>query len=210
MTTQQDAPKSTRQGALCVVVMAALAGLAGCDGAPETEPESERRSAAQVAAEVEAEAAEAEEAEIEEARERGKRAALEYIAEARARGELPPAPTEEREPEGPVPTAQSLSAEVEGDLDRDLIRRVVRAHLGEVRECYNKGLEHNPKLAGRISVQFTITGEGKASEAKMAESSLADAAVESCVIATVHRWIFPKPGDGAPVTVNYPFELSAS
>lgn len=186
MTTKERALK------ICVVALAGIAGIAGCDSA--------------------ADAAAAEEAEIAEAREHGKRVALEYIAEARARGELPEQAAEE--PEGPgqvvAPTPGkpgTLEATVEGDLDRDLIRRVVRAHIGDVRDCYNAGLVKNAELAGKISVRFTITAEGKATAASVAESSLADAAVERCISAAVGGWIFPRPGEGE-VAVVYPFELS--
>lgn len=186
---------------ICVVALAGIAGvagIAGCDSA--------------------ADAAAAEEAEIAEAREHGKRVALEYIAEARARGELPE--QQAAEPEGPgqvvapspgasgAPgTPGALEATVEGDLDRDLIRRVVRAHIGDVRDCYNAGLVKNAELAGKIAVRFTITAEGKATGASVAESSLADAAVEGCISGAVGRWIFPRPGEGE-VAVVYPFELS--
>ncbi len=192
MTTKERALK------ICVVALAGIAGIAGCDSA--------------------ADAAAAEEAEIAEAREHGKRVALEYIAEARARGELPEQQAEEPEGPGqvvaPTPgapgapkTPGSLEATVEGDLDRDLIRRVVRAHIGDVRDCYNAGLVKNAELAGKISVRFTITAEGKATAASVAESSLADAAVERCISGAVGGWIFPRPGEGE-VAVVYPFELS--
>jgi TonB family protein len=150
------------------------------------------------------------EAEIAEAREHGKRVALEYIAEARARGELPEQAAEE--PEGPgqvvAPTPGSLEAVVEGGLARELIRRVVRAHIGDVRDCYNAGLAKDAALAGRIAVRFTITAEGQVADVGVAERSLADAAVERCIGGAVARWIFPRPDDGAPVAVTYPFELS--
>ncbi len=108
-----------------------------------------------------------------------------------------------------VPTVREAKAEVVGGLDKDLIRRVVRAHVNEVRHCYNQGLVKDPNLKGRVAVQFTIGATGKVSSSVVAESDLKDGAVSSCIAQAVRRWSFPKPASGGAAMVTYPFILQA-
>jgi TonB family protein len=102
--------------------------------------------------------------------------------------------------------AGEVVAKVEGSLDKDLIRRVVRAHIPEIRFCYNAALERDPKAEGRVIVDFTIGTEGRVTESKIGESTLADAEATECMRVAVARWSFPKP-DGGTVAVSYPFVL---
>ncbi len=92
----------------------------------------------------------------------------------------------------------------EGTIDKDAIRKVVRAHIGEVRTCYDEGLQRDPTLAGRLVVAFEITPQGATAGAKIAESTLADPQVGACIAAAVGRWAFPAP-QGGSVSVSYPF-----
>lgn len=104
------------------------------------------------------------------------------------------------------PIAPEVRASFKGTLDPDLIRRIVRAHIPEVRHCYNEGLGRDPELAGRVAIAFTIAETGNVEASKIQESSLADDEVSACIQAAVTRWIFPRP-DGGAVEVVYPFVL---
>jgi biopolymer transport protein ExbD len=99
-------------------------------------------------------------------------------------------------------------ATVAGDLDADIIRRIVRAHLNEVRTCYRAGLDKDPKLAGSVTIDFVIAASGKVSSSVVASSDLADASVANCIAKAVKRWVFPKPKPAGEVKVSYPFELA--
>jgi TonB family protein len=105
------------------------------------------------------------------------------------------------------PQVLATKAEVVGGLDKDLIRRVVRAHINEVRYCYNQGLAKDANLKGRVAVQFTIGGTGKVTSAVVGETDLKDRAVGSCIAQAVKRWSFPKPASGGAAIVTYPFIL---
>jgi Ca-activated chloride channel family protein len=105
-----------------------------------------------------------------------------------------------------VPTVRQAKAEIQGSLDKDLIRRIVRAHISEVRACYNKGLARDPNLKGRVSIQFMIDGGGKVLSAKVREDTLTDKTVGTCIAAAVLRWTFPKPTSSS-VIISYPFVL---
>lgn len=97
-----------------------------------------------------------------------------------------------------------------GALDKDIIRRVVRQHLAEVRTCYETGLQRDPALKGRASIQFTIAPTGEVAAAVVADNTLKDATVGECIAAAVKTWKFPAPEGGGNVVVTYPFVLEST
>lgn len=97
---------------------------------------------------------------------------------------------------------------VRGALDKELVRRVVRQHLNEVRYCYEQALSRQPTLAGRVVVQFTIAPTGRVLVSALQSSSLEAPNVEACVVAATRRWEFPQPSGGGLVVVSYPFQLA--
>ncbi len=99
------------------------------------------------------------------------------------------------------------TAEVRGSLSGEVIRRVIRRHLNEVRFCYEQQLTQQPDLQGRVLVSFVIGGEGTVLSAAVASSTLNHAEVEDCIATAVRRWTFPMPEGGGTVGVNYPFVL---
>jgi hypothetical protein len=103
----------------------------------------------------------------------------------------------------PLPETQVTA---KGALDKDIIRRIVRAHINEIRTCYNEGLQKDPQLAGRVAIQFVIKLDGHVGSSVIAESNLADATVAQCIAGVVGTWQFPKP-NGGNVIVTYPFNL---
>jgi TonB family protein len=95
----------------------------------------------------------------------------------------------------------------QGGLDKEIVRRVVRSHVKEIRFCYERELQHEPGLHGRVSVRFVIAPHGRVATAGIAESSVAHAAVERCVADAVRRWEFPRAPGGGLTFVTYPFVL---
>ncbi|HEX7597893.1 MAG TPA: AgmX/PglI C-terminal domain-containing protein [Polyangia bacterium] len=108
-----------------------------------------------------------------------------------------------------VPEVFPGTAVVRGSLDKEIIRRVVRLHMNEVKYCYDQELVKQPALAGRISVQFAISGTGQVLSSVLQTSSMANARVESCVVNATRRWDFPKPVGGGVVIVVYPFTFAS-
>jgi hypothetical protein len=97
---------------------------------------------------------------------------------------------------------------VVGTTDKDVIRRVVRSHINEIRDCYTLGLAKDPTLAGRIMIDFTIGPTGAVVNANASDvSGLADPAVPTCIVDAILTWTFPKPHGGGSVNVSYPFNL---
>ncbi len=106
-----------------------------------------------------------------------------------------------------VPAPITGRPAVSGSLSADVIRRVVRRHLNEVRFCYEQGLNSQPDLAGTVSVRWIISPSGSVTTSTVAGSNIGSARVDSCVASAVRRWTFPAPDMGGMVSVTYPFTL---
>ena len=100
-------------------------------------------------------------------------------------------------------------ASVRGSLDKEIIRRIIRRHINEVKYCYEAELTKQAGLAGRVSVQFTIAGTGQVIASVLQSSTMGNVRVESCVVQAIRRWEFPKPNGGGIVIVSYPFAFTA-
>lgn len=96
-----------------------------------------------------------------------------------------------------------------GSLDRSIIDRIVRQHLTQIRYCYQKELNKNPKLFGKLKVKFTISKDGSVSQASMAQTTLQNPIVEECINEQFRRMRFPPPKGGGIVVVQYPFVFNS-
>lgn len=108
---------------------------------------------------------------------------------------------------GAAPIGLSQEASVESGLDRDAIAAVINKNLGQVRFCYEQGLQSDPNVNGRVAVDFTIGGNGVVKVASVANSSLNSKIVEDCILLRLKSWKFPLPQGGVDVKVSYPFVL---
>ena len=108
-----------------------------------------------------------------------------------------------------IPRVRAAAAKVEGNLDKDIVRRIIRAHINEVRSCYQAGLKRDPDLAGRVAISFIINGKGQVTSSVVESSTLGDGEVDTCIAKAAKKWRFPKPADGTNVSVIYPFNLDA-
>ncbi len=97
-----------------------------------------------------------------------------------------------------------------GALDKSVIDRVIKSHLAEIRYCYNKELNKNPKLYGKIVIKFVIDKDGKVSSALTKTTSMNNAIVEDCMCSRFMRFQFPQPKGGGIVIVSYPFIFKAA
>jgi hypothetical protein len=107
-----------------------------------------------------------------------------------------------------VPQVIGGKPQVRGSLDKEIIRRVVRQHRKEIKYCYEKELQKNKNLKGRVVVKFTISATGSVVSALVKETTLNSAGVERCMTTKIRRWVFPEPKGGGIVIVKYPFNLS--
>lgn len=99
--------------------------------------------------------------------------------------------------------------DIRGSLSREAIRRVVRRNIAQVRFCYEQGLQQNPSIEGRVTVSWIISPTGAVTTSSVANTTLRNASVESCIANAVGRWSFPSPDGGGVVGVSYPFMLQS-
>lgn len=102
---------------------------------------------------------------------------------------------------------QSLPEEsvITGGLAQEQIDSVIKRNQGQMIYCYEKGLQKNKKLKGRVSLSFVINGSGKVKVANVKQSNLHSQTVENCVVSKLKRFKFPKPAGKVNVKVTYPF-----
>ncbi|MBN8611681.1 MAG: DUF2330 domain-containing protein [Deltaproteobacteria bacterium] len=105
---------------------------------------------------------------------------------------------------GVVPRVLTVPATVDGDLSPEVVHRVVRRHINELRFCYEQDLAQNPSASGRVDLSFVIAPTGAVSEASAAADELAtvSARVSTCMQSAVRRWTFPAPEDGHEARVT--------
>jgi TonB family protein len=111
-------------------------------------------------------------------------------------------------PVAPVIETQRLI--IHGTPDREVVRREIRRHLNEIRHCYDVALLRRAGLSGRVAVQFSIDPGGRVLTAAVAQSTMDDARLESCVTAAVRRWAFPAVPRGGLTVVTYPFAFAVA
>jgi hypothetical protein len=95
---------------------------------------------------------------------------------------------------------------IEGGLSRDVINKVMLKHYGEIQYCFNKELNKNPDLYGKVSVLFVIEAEGAVGDALVQQTTMGNEPVESCIVNHIKRWIFPVAHGTTQVTYPYVFK----
>jgi hypothetical protein len=94
-----------------------------------------------------------------------------------------------------------------GGMDAALIDEVVKQHLNQFRYCYQRQLQRNPSLGGKVTLKWIIASDGSVSSASVKRDTMGNAAVSSCMTKVARRMVFPHPKGGI-VIVSYPFLFS--
>lgn len=102
-----------------------------------------------------------------------------------------------------VPTPEETR--VSGGLAADVVARYIRRHQNEIRYCYEKHLQQDPNLSGKLAVRFIIDGTGSVAGVATAEDTLQNGRVADCVHQRIGRWKFPQPAGGVNVVVTFPW-----
>ncbi|MFN3198060.1 MAG: AgmX/PglI C-terminal domain-containing protein [Bradymonadia bacterium] len=89
----------------------------------------------------------------------------------------------------------------------DILKVVNRRQRG-LQYCYEKELQRNPELQGKVSMSWRIGLDGKVMKVLIESSSLGSPTVEGCMKRNISRWRFPKPNGGI-CQVKFPFVFSA-
>lgn len=95
-----------------------------------------------------------------------------------------------------------------GGLSNEDIFAVIRRNQGQIRFCYEQGLQSDPKLKGTVKTNFTINSNGQVSVISIAGTTLNSKMVEDCIALRIKSWKFPLPQGGQEVTIAVPFNLT--
>ena len=79
---------------------------------------------------------------------------------------------------------------------------MVKARAGVFKACYQKELNRQPGLGGKLVIHFVIAADGSVKNASTQGGTLRNDGVESCVKSNIMRLKFPAKGGAI---VNYPF-----
>jgi hypothetical protein len=100
-------------------------------------------------------------------------------------------------------------SQIIGGLHASEIDETIKRHLNQIRYCYQRQLQKEPGLSGKLVSRFVIAKDGSVSKAETKASSLGNPAVDSCVNGRLARITFPQPRGGGIVIVSYPFMFTA-
>lgn len=99
-------------------------------------------------------------------------------------------------------------AEVGGTIDKEAIRRVIRANLTAIQKCYERELNRTPDLVGKLVIEWDIGEQGVVLRTGVRSNELGSREVANCLMARLRTWRFPEPPANEVVTVAYPFVFS--
>lgn len=93
-----------------------------------------------------------------------------------------------------------------GTIDREAIRRVIRANLRVIRTCFERQLNRNPDLSGKIVLGWDIGEQGRVLATRVKSNELGNREVADCIMERLKTWRFPEPPTNQVVEVEaYPF-----
>ena len=79
-----------------------------------------------------------------------------------------------------------------GGLTKQEVIDVVKAHLNEIRHCYDRLLQRSPNSRGKIMTKWQINKVGRVSSVSITKSSISDSTMKGCVTSRIRRWKFSK------------------
>lgn len=92
-----------------------------------------------------------------------------------------------------------------GAVDKEAVRRTIRDHLKQIRECYETELKKTPDLAGKIVLKWEVNDKGRVISTGVQSDLPKKSEVGACILAKIETWIFPAPQKGQTVHIVYPF-----
>ncbi len=116
---------------------------------------------------------------------------------------------------GPLGSRGQISIEfgeddmdVEGEIDRAAIFRVVQRNKAKIHNCYNMSLQSDSSLQGKIKLRWNILSGGKARSVRAVSDRVGSRRLVSCLSRVLGRLQFPSPPAGQTPVVSFPFTFS--
>jgi TonB family protein len=88
------------------------------------------------------------------------------------------------------------------DRSPEAIREILLGHVPAIRYCYERELNRDPELKGKLSVRITVSAEGHVTAAEIISSSL-NTRVNRCILARIRLWKDFRPIDPAEGSITF-------
>jgi hypothetical protein len=122
---------------------------------------------------------------------------------ARPAAALPPPPESTAVPSG----SSSGPSAPPGFVDSKSVTAVVRAHAGEVQDCFDRALMERADLRGRVAVRASIDPGGHVLSVTPTAVMDGGGRLQTCIVGAFQRWTFPPPTGGVKGIVTYSFSF---
>lgn len=96
-----------------------------------------------------------------------------------------------------------------GNMDPDVIRKILMGHLAQFRYCYQSELErtNSDKINGLLNLNFEIGPMGDPGQVQVNGASAINSHVKGCVAGVLRGISFPAPRGGGTVEVRQPINF---
>lgn len=97
-------------------------------------------------------------------------------------------------------------------LSPENIKTVIAYYQPQIQACYEETLANKDKaVEGKLMTSWVIGAEGVPTRVKIVKkgTTLKDPHLHNCVISVLSAIVFPKPQDGKPQPIEFPFNLKA-
>jgi TonB family protein len=92
-----------------------------------------------------------------------------------------------------------------GSMSKSSIQSVIRKNISKVNRVYERALQKDPTLRGKIVVSFVVGPKGTVTSAKITYSTIKSLKMQAEILKVIKRMKFPKPAGGGSIQVSYPF-----
>jgi hypothetical protein len=91
--------------------------------------------------------------------------------------------------------------------EKSYIRSVIAPKSYMIQMCYERVLQMDPSLGGKVVAKWTVNADGKVQNPSIASSTLDNRDAESCIRGVIRRLRFKKQGGSC--SIKYPFVFSS-
>lgn len=106
----------------------------------------------------------------------------------------------------PVASMKRSALSVDGPSTADELEPYLARKENAFKYCYERRLQADPTLAGRVVVGFTIKTDGRVDKAHVSETSLDDKRTEACLVRVFQRVRFTPPDEEVDVSSAFEFQ----
>jgi periplasmic protein TonB len=111
---------------------------------------------------------------------------------------------------GVVPKAFVKSTEAvlkKGGIDEKGVQMALKRRERGIQQCYERALKANPKLNGKVVLEWGINEQGRVVQIKVVQNTLGDPKIADCISDIITRIRFPEATKGiVPVRKTFVFE----